>query len=206
MNLIREAFPDVTPERAHILVGEVVTQRDFVAIVAHVFKEARWGSGCLEYEWARIGLQRLCVSGTYSWLRYLPEQGQAYTMMVGSAPVRIQSESEQFRPVMPNERQVMAGRGQLRLAGLSAPSSDAILRLEVYQRAGEPVERVTLFMFDESSNVQLDEWRIYQRATVGESDNAPNTNVVEFRRPAETPSVTEAAFLDAESASDDEEK
>jgi hypothetical protein len=206
MKLIRQVFPDVTPERVAVLVRELVNQRDFVATIAGCFKRSRWGSACLEYEEARLGLFDLAASGTHSWMRYLPEQGQAYTVMMGVAPIRVQSESDQFRPVMRQERQSMNGRGQLRLPGMGGiKAADVILRLEVAQRAGEPVARVTLCMFDESTNVQLDEWLVY-RLTAEQAAIGPRAdNVVEFRRSSETPEISDPSFLESESASDEDD-
>lgn len=95
---VKEAFPELTPSRLRVVVQEVVKRRNHVATVNRVFKQCRWGVACLQYEEAKRGLMALSASPDYPWLKAVPEQGQAYTVIIGRTPLRVQSEAPTVRP------------------------------------------------------------------------------------------------------------
>lgn len=207
MEQIKRLFPELTPERMAVVVGEIVDERNFAAVIMRPLKRLRWGCGCSSYEQARLGLKDLAASEAYPWLKYVPETGQAYTLLVGGTPIRVQSESDKFRPVMPAERQVLGKRGQVLLPGFAEMYADkAILRFQVHRKAAQPVERARLYLFDEASGSELDTWALYQRTDDKRDTGSGSGNVRDMRRDAETPEDRAPFdFLDSEAVNDDAE-
>lgn len=195
MDRIQSFYPDLTEPRMAVIVKTIVAERDHVAFINGVFGSCAWGLGCLAYERAKIGLE--LISREHGWLRFIAEQGQAYTLLIGTAPLRVQSESDSVRPVMPGERGALLKYGKQVLPGMEEyVLGGAILRLEVHQRPARPVDRITLFMFDESTGVELDRWVVYQGQSLAdaepanaatESDAIPSNVFGINRRPPETP-------------------
>ncbi|MBX3192079.1 MAG: hypothetical protein KF819_34130 [Labilithrix sp.] len=98
----------------------------------------------------------LHLAGTHQWLRFVGEQGLAYTVLIDSVPLRLQRDDDKIREVMPGER-----AAQLLLA--VDQSDGAILRLEVAHRPGYPVDQITLSLYDENTSATLDSITVYRR-------------------------------------------
>lgn len=198
VNPIQRRYPDLLPERLSVIAGTIVTSRNLVATLNKPFEAASWGLGCLGHQIAMQALRGLAVSGKYPWLQFISEQGMAFTLVVGGTPLRVQSESEQIRPVMPGERAAWKQLPQ-RLPGFEFETDTGVLRIEVAQRAGKPVETVTLGLFDEHTGTQLERWELLSRSSGSIADGSTSSAASDRQapptghqqRPASTGTVTQ---------------
>lgn len=203
MDEITRRFPTLRFDHVRELAAIVVEERDSVALLNRVYRGAAWGLACLGCEVVKDRIERLHYEGSHEWLRYVKEAGMAYTVVVDEVPLRVQPDIEDIRDVMPGERAVMM-RGQM---SLLQPESDpkAILRLEVAQRSGEPVDAVTLYMFEEMTGTMLDSEILYQRGAGSAGTGTPNSGaplspmggeVLRLTRPAQDADPTQRFAFD----------
>jgi len=179
MNEIDRLYPDLPMAHMRTIAGIVANQRDAVTDVVKIFKSARWGVACLSYQVVKDHLEGLDKAGTYPWLRYVKEQGLAYTLCVGGVPFRVQPLAEEIRDVMLGEWAAIREQTSLFIDG---GNPDAVLRLEVAQSVDGYVRYVALFLFDMRTGVTLDCVRLYEKAS--DSEETSQGPVVRLARPA----------------------
>jgi hypothetical protein len=179
MNEIARLYPNLPMAHMRTIAQIVANQRDGVADVVKVYKAALWGVACLKYQVVKEHLEGLDRAGTYQWLRYVQEQGLAYTLCVGGVPFRLQPPSDEIRDVMLGE--FVAIREQTSLFA-DGGNPNAVLRLEVGTSADGYVRYVTLFLFDMKTGIALDSERLYEK--VADSEKTNQGALVPLARPA----------------------
>jgi hypothetical protein len=210
MDEIRRLYPGLSMDHVRTLADIVAAERNGVLSVNKVYSSARWGVACLSYDVPRLAIQRLAEEGGHPWLRFIKENGTGYAVAIDGTPLRIQRDEPEIRNVLPGERAVM--REQLLLMpGTADPGT--VLRLEISQPAGQPVETVTLYLFEEDTGVTLDSEVVYkrQKAATGVADESlsrsPSTgaNVLPFVRRTQAQDVdpkTRFTFNDPDAVKD----
>lgn len=188
MEEISRRFPNLSLEHLRELAGIVVERRNAVAAANQVFARATWGIACTACQVVKLHIEELARDGVYPWLRSVREAGMAYTVVVDDVPLRVQPDIDVVRDVMPGERAAMLQVQKLLPIDDEGPS--VILRLEVAQRPAMPVDRVTLFLFDEHTNTTLDCEVVYDVAGVGGAESGDESTmsggtVVPLARPAQ---------------------
>ena len=178
MDEILRLYPGLSIDHVRALADIVVAERNGVRSINEVYGSARWGLACLSYDASRVAIRRLAEEGSHPWLRYIRENGTGYAVTVDGTPLRIQRDEPEIRNVLPGERAVM--RAQLLLMpGEVDPGT--VLRLEISQPAGQPVDTVTLYMFEEDTGVTLDSEVVYRRVDAA-SETAPDSLLDESAR------------------------
>jgi len=159
MDEIGRLFPGLVFDHVRVLADVVAVQRNLVREVNRVFGPARWGQGCMAYDWARVFIKQLAQDGDYRWLEYIQENGTGYTVRVDGAPLRIQRDEPEIRSVLPGERAAML-QLLMPVPGMADPG--VVLRLEITQPSGKPVEMIVLYLFEEETGATLDSEIVYQ--------------------------------------------
>lgn len=191
MDEIARRYPSLSLDHVRELAAVVALERNAVATINQLYRGAPWGLACLACQAVKNKIENLDEGGAHPWLRYVREAGMAYTVVVDDVPLRVQPDIDDIRDVMPGERAAMLGmRTQLQL--LSEPDPNAILRLEVAQRPGDPVATITLYLFNEGTGITLDSEVVYRRPEGSASaanetppSFSPGAAVVPLARPAQ---------------------
>ena len=209
MGQIRQTYPALL-DNAPTVAGIVADQRNLVLKVNKCFPRARWGYACMAYDVTLGHFQQLVEDGTYPWLAFIPEIGKGYAIQIEGVPLRIQKDDPEIRNVLDGERAAMR-QMCLRLPGSAAAGT--VLRLEITQPRGQPVETIALVLYEEDSGVALDSEVVYRRpaASTGTND-LPSTGpsptgatVLPFVRPAQDADPkTRYRFNDPDAAMDDD--
>jgi hypothetical protein len=173
MDQMRRLYPGLSIDHVRALADIVAVERNGVLSVNEVYRSARWGVACLSYDVPRLAIRQLTEEGGHPWLRYIKENGTGYAVAIDGVPLRIQRDEPEIRNVLPGERAVM--REQLLLMpGTADPGT--VLRLEISQPTGQPVDTITLYLFEEDTGVTLDSEVVYTRhdaATATADDGSP---------------------------------
>jgi hypothetical protein len=205
MGEITRRFPSLSLEHVRTLSEIIAIERNAVALVNRPFKRARWGMGCMLCDVVKQKLDRASRDGAYPWFRYVPELGNAYTVVIGSVPLRVQPEVDDIRDVMPGERRAMDTMRSQFLWPEQNATYDLVLRLEIDQRPGEPVDTITLYLLNLGTGETLDSEKVYVRpgAAGGAFDDAPMAPVLPLARAAQDVDVrSRFAFDDNDEVKD----
>jgi hypothetical protein len=192
MKLILERFKDFSPENLVELTRMVVNERNAVSQVVKPYKECSVGVALLACQAVRNAVARRAASGEVPWLTFRGGAGLAYTVLLDRVPLRIQPDVPEIRDVLPEERLALG----LCLQGQLFPddtSPNAVLRLEVAQKPGRPVDEVFIYLFDPHTGATLDRALVYEGSTgayfdtaplAASADDADTTNVYQFKKPS----------------------
>jgi hypothetical protein len=161
MEQIQSFYPDLSPERIDLVANRVVAARNGVSKVNQCYSKQNWGVACLACQVARDDLLAVSAAGTYEWLKVQPEQGMAYTVIIGKTPLRVQPESDVVRPVMSHERSALNALAPTMSMFSPEFMPGRILRMEVTQQTGNPVSRVAVCLIEERSELIVDTWIVY---------------------------------------------
>ncbi len=159
MSQIADQYPDLSSERLETVANRIACIRNGVSDVTESLSHCGWGFACTACEATMKDL--LVWQRNHSWLRVLPEQGMAYTILIGKTPLRVQPESAKVRPVMPGERQALSELSPTLSLFSEEFRSQNVLRLEVAQRPGHRVARIAACLIEMPSETLLDSWTIY---------------------------------------------
>ena len=113
-----------------------------------------------------------------------------YTVLVGGIPLRVQPDIDEIREVLPGERHAMEIASPQSSLFPDDGEAGALLRLEVAQRPGEPVDNVALYLFDERTGVTLD-CEVLYRADAGSSKGASTLSLARPSQDTDTDNVYE---------------
>lgn len=167
---IKELYPSLSWEHVRSLALTVATERNAATDITKVYSKQRWGVGCLLCQVVKDKIHDLDKSGEYPWLKYLPEIGMAYTVVVDGAPLRIQPDIDEIRGVMSNELGTIQAARPTQATLFSTDAlypmqrDELILRLEITQQPAKHVDLIALYLFDAHSGTTLDREVVYDVA------------------------------------------
>ena len=171
MKRILAYFPRFSPEKLVILTRLVVTERNAVAQVIKAYRDCALGVGVLACQVVRNAVMRLAASDEAPWLTFRRAPGLAYTVLLAGVPLRIQPDVPEIRDVLPDERAALNECLQGELFPEETPK--VVLRMEVAQRPGRPVDQVFINLVDPAVGTSLARVLVYDGATGEYFDTTP---------------------------------
>jgi len=201
---IQDRFSGFSFDRFRDLAVEVAAVRDKAAAKNTDYADHALALAILGCQVTRKRVFELAHSGEFAGLQYRGSRGLAYVTIVNGVPFRIQPDIAEIRELLPEEQQFLRKHYEVQETLFPEDGTgNFVLRFEVRQPAGKPVEQITLCMFDDQTGVQLDCIVIYARGQAIDFRGSGPDQIVPMQRPPQTPST--AHLYDFPVANDDAE-